>query len=487
MVSIPVKRVAVVGAGPAGTISIDALMKEQAFDLVRVFERCSGPGGCWAADDGPPPTISDFRELAQRNADAPLPIPQTLPTMTPKSDQPRFAESTVYPYLETNVVAEAMEFSQEPFPSQVSQMSQSLYGPTSPFRHWSAVQGYIKDLVKRNGYEDTITYNTTVEKAEKIGPVWQLTLRKGGKEHDYWWQEDFDALIVASGHYNVPYIPAVGGLDATERNRPGSVIHSKQYRGRNAYRGKRVIVVGVSVSAADIAFDLVNVARTPVHAVVINHTPNAYFGAEAFNHPNIQRHPSLVRVDSRAAYFEDGTCVNDVDHIIFGTGYTWTLPYLPQVPTRSNRVPDLYQHVVWQHDPNLLFVGAVNAGLTFKIFEWQAVYAARLLAGRGTLPPLEEMRRWELERVKLRGDGPKFTLVYPDFEDYFETLRKLAGEGKPGVGRKLPRFRREWFRAFMDGHELRKQMWKRLNQEARKLQEAESSPESKTSGARARL
>lgn len=44
---VAVKRVAVVGAGPAGAIAIDALAQEQAFDLIRVFERREGPGGCW--------------------------------------------------------------------------------------------------------------------------------------------------------------------------------------------------------------------------------------------------------------------------------------------------------------------------------------------------------------------------------------------------------------------------------------------------------
>ena len=41
------KRVAVIGAGPAGAITIDALAQEKAFDLIRVFERREGPGGCW--------------------------------------------------------------------------------------------------------------------------------------------------------------------------------------------------------------------------------------------------------------------------------------------------------------------------------------------------------------------------------------------------------------------------------------------------------
>lgn len=34
-----INRVAVVGAGPAGVIAIDALVQEKAFDLIRVFER----------------------------------------------------------------------------------------------------------------------------------------------------------------------------------------------------------------------------------------------------------------------------------------------------------------------------------------------------------------------------------------------------------------------------------------------------------------
>lgn len=43
----PIRRVAVVGAGPAGAIVIDALAQEKAFDLIRVFERRHEAGGCW--------------------------------------------------------------------------------------------------------------------------------------------------------------------------------------------------------------------------------------------------------------------------------------------------------------------------------------------------------------------------------------------------------------------------------------------------------
>ena len=231
-----------------------------------------------------------------------------------------------------------------------------------------------------------------------------------------------------------------------------------------------MVVVGASVSGADLAFDLVNTAKSPVHAVVKGHTPNGYFGDEAFNHPMIQKESSIAKVTGRTVHFDDGKTVEDVDHILFGTGYSWTLPFLPNTPVRNNRVPDLYQHVVWKHDPSLLFIGAVNAGLTFKIFEWQAVYAARLLAGRGALPSVEEMSNWESERINARGDGAKFSLVFPDFEDYFNKLRELATEGEEGVGRKLPEFNRDWSCTFLQGHDRRKNMWRRINAEAREKQ-----------------
>jgi cation diffusion facilitator CzcD-associated flavoprotein CzcO len=41
------KRVAIIGAGPAGAIAIDTFAQEQAFDIIRVFERREAPGGCW--------------------------------------------------------------------------------------------------------------------------------------------------------------------------------------------------------------------------------------------------------------------------------------------------------------------------------------------------------------------------------------------------------------------------------------------------------
>jgi hypothetical protein len=209
-----------------------------------------------------------------------------------------------------------------------------------------------------------------------------------------------------------------------------------------------------------------------VYAVIEGHKANSYFGDVAFKHPAIATKPSISHVSTadgqRTIHFIDGTFVTNVDHIIFGTGYSWSLSFLPKVEVRNNRVPGLYQHVVYQQDPTLLFVGAVGAGLTFKVFEWQGVLAARILSGRAKLPPLEEQQRWEKERIAKRGDGSLFLLIFPDFEDYFETLRKLAGEPKEGEsGRKLPAFDHSWQERFMKGHDIRKKWWRGENEMAR--------------------
>lgn len=238
---------------------------------------------------------------------------------------------------------------------------------------------------------------------------------------------------------------------------------------------KRVIVVGASVSGADTAVCLIDTAQTPIHAVVRGEY-NGYFGDEAFRHPKIQLHPSISYISSvngeRAVFFEDGTHVENVDHIIFGTGYSWTLPFLPGIPIRNNRVPDLYLHIFHEQDPSLAFVGAVGTGFTFKVFEWQAVLAARVFAGKATLPSIEERRRWTKDRIAQRGDGPLFILINPDFEEYFELLREMAGsptDGQPG--RRLPTFDPEWVTTFNAGHQRRIQMWRRANEASRKALE----------------
>ncbi|KAL2072541.1 hypothetical protein VTL71DRAFT_11884 [Oculimacula yallundae] len=477
----PIKSVAIIGAGPAGLISIDALAQEKAFDTIRVFERREKAGGCWIAD--PKDNVQqypDFDKIASRKPDEPIPIPSNLPATTTHNTQYRFSETSIYPTLETNIDATAMSFTQEPFPEERSELNISRHGPDSPFRHWKAVEGYLEGLVNRNGYQDLVTYNTTVELVHKDqeSGKWVLTLRQplDNGEEDMWWTEEFDAVLVAAGHYTVPFIPHTPGLAELARDFPGVVEHSKAWRDPDKYRGKRTIVVGASISGPDISHALAGVTEVPLNCVVRGRY-HPYFFDYAFQHPNILRRPPITYITSnrktneRTVHFEDGSKLENVDHIIFGTGYSWTLHFLPTLAStiRNNRLPNLYQHIFHQSDPTLCFIGAVAAGFTFKVFEYQAVLASRYLAGRISLPPLADRLAWESNRIAEKGDGVQYSALYPDFEAYFEEVRKLAGEPtEDGRGRKLVRFEKGWREGFDKAHLKRIEMWKRGNEEARR-------------------
>ena len=146
-----------------------------------------------------------------------------------------------------------MEFSEEPISPRLSLTSIQRHGHTSPFRHHTVIQEYIEGLVDRNGYPDLVEFNTTVELIRKTSHSrWELTLRRETcpalskpetqspalQAKDYWYTESFDAVVIASGHYTVPYVPHVDGLAEFMKAWPGSIEHSKSFRGVEKYRGK---------------------------------------------------------------------------------------------------------------------------------------------------------------------------------------------------------------------------------------------------------
>jgi len=423
--------------------------------------------------------LPDIQALNDRSADKPLEPPSKLPATVPASTQYRFSDTSIYPHLETNIAASAMQFSQELLPPVRSEWSIAQHGPDSPFRHWRIIKDYISALLNRNGYRDLVSYNTTVELVQKNEKenTWTLFLRKPleGKESgsDYWWSETFDAVVVASGHYTVPYLPPIPGLIEYAKAHPGVVSHSKSFREPQSYSGKRVVVVGASISGPDIASSLASIVTPPLLSVVRGKY-HPYFFDYAFQHPNIERKMGLshfVPDFKGTVVFADGASVEAPDHIIFGTGYSWTLPFLPNVPVRNNRVPNLYQHIFWRDDPSLAFVGGTAAGFTFKVFEWQAVVCARYLAGRIKLPPKKDQEKWEEDRIAIKGDGVPFSILYPDFDLYFEELRIMAGEpvqGEDGknIGRRLPKWEKQWREEFDAAHLKRIDMWKRNNAQA---------------------
>lgn len=133
-------------------------------------------------------------------------------------------QSPVYDLLETNIPHTLMGYSDWKFPKG-----------TSLFPSHQAVKQYLQDYAKE--LLSSIVFHTQVidvrlrhETAESGWKVSVQDLRTQLRS-----MHEFDAVVVASGHYNDHYIPDIAGLQEWNRAYPGSISHSKHYRRPEQY------------------------------------------------------------------------------------------------------------------------------------------------------------------------------------------------------------------------------------------------------------
>lgn len=460
------RSVAVIGSGPSGLSAVKALDDEKVFDKIRVFERRDRIGGIWHLDKEPdvfPGTNSAPKQEA---------VPAELPRLLPPSPEDTTARTGIYEGLDSNVGAEAMSFTHTPFPEVNSAVSTRHFGRSNPTRPFRVITRYLEDLFK--DYHHLASLNTTVVKVEKRNGKWNLTLRQtghfvGSEAREYWWEEQFDAVIVASGHYNVPLIPDVVGLETAFKLHPTKFEHSKSFRNADDYVNKKVVVVGGNVSAADAVSDLHAVVKVPLDVSQRSHNEAL---DSAWSLPNVQRQPSLKAIHATDKTFtveySDGSRTEGVDKIIFATGYRLSYPFLtPDPVTPNNRVAGFYQHIFKIGDPSLALVGQVRGALSFRVYEYQAVAVARYFAGRNqvSLKSPQQQDQWEVERLKYKGNSAVFHEIKPDFAEYFNFLADLAGPAAPESNAyTLPQFDEKWADQGFKILQLKTEWWKSIKE-----------------------
>lgn len=169
------------------------------------------------------------------------PIPAELPGSAPPAADDTSCRTATYDTLDSNVGASVMAFTHTPFPNNNSDRSIIRYGVDNPSRPYDTLHRYIKELFAK--YASLVTLNTTLEKLEKVGNEWVLILRRteqqqNGQENDFWWEEKFDAVVIASGHFSVPHVPNIPGLREFHEEYPTRLEHSKSFRRVENYIGK---------------------------------------------------------------------------------------------------------------------------------------------------------------------------------------------------------------------------------------------------------
>uniref|UniRef100_A0A8R1EJ13 Flavin-containing monooxygenase n=1 Tax=Caenorhabditis japonica TaxID=281687 RepID=A0A8R1EJ13_CAEJA len=121
------------------------------------------------------------------------------------------------------------------------------------FMHHSKVIEYIKDYAKHYGLVEKIRFNTTVKRISRNEDdgKYLVSLESGEIE-------EFDKLMLCTGHHAQPSYPELKNLDKFK----GQVRHAYDYTNPSGYEGKDVFLLGIGNSALDIAVDIAKIAKS---------------------------------------------------------------------------------------------------------------------------------------------------------------------------------------------------------------------------------
>ncbi|ORY23681.1 hypothetical protein BCR39DRAFT_566786 [Naematelia encephala] len=451
----PIKDVAIIGAGVSGLLAYNALTETGDFERVRIFERDDAPGGNWhytpeRASDVPISmgNTSDWwktdyvpRIPAQvphhqiHKAGTNESIKQVLKRERLNHRQPK----PLWETLRANTPAPQQQVPSFPWPPHVQWAS-----------HHSELQRYLRSFASWLGISagdrnPVVSYNTRTElvtkRFDKYGRHrgWTLLLRKfvetrEGQYEETYWEEHFDAIVVASGRFNVPHIPAIPGLIEWQKRVPEKIIHSRQYRSAGDLKDKNVIVIGASASATGISADINTFAKTsylsvregsndpraPVRrATHINTVPsNTTFIGEIKAFHAI---PEGGEIRDGRIELLNGTFISGIDQLIFGTGFRYAFPFLPQyhnssasrdqpvdseqqpIVTDGSHVRSLYLDIFYIDQPTVAFLGQ-NVGIqTFSYGKYAGAAIARVWSGKAQIPSSAAQWRHFWNTVEERG------------------------------------------------------------------------------------
>jgi cation diffusion facilitator CzcD-associated flavoprotein CzcO len=480
----PIQKVAVVGAGISGISAAAHLLRSGL--SVTVFERSSGLGGVWNYDprvpNDPPfpnerPSVGDYTTSAPGSYAAKS---ASVSTGLQRCNGPSVAKATAL----ADGIFDAIEVEHAPpsacyyglknnIPTSLMNTSLGSYpAGTEEVVGRSVIHEYIKNVFRSTDVDKATLFNTRVEGVSKhIGDgAWiirTLSLQKSGESvrhvEQHW---EFDAVVVASGHFNAPKLPNFPGLDLWKaRYPPDRVIHSKQYRSPERFSGKNVLLIGGAVSSNDIArelggiankiyqstrdgrFDLSSALLPPgaervaaVKSFSLTDQPNGtscYLANEADPDAVILGHVNL----------SDGRVLENIHHVILGTGYLTSYPFLAHlhadttpaeaagdqvlVTADGNITHNLYKEVFYIPDPTLAFIGVPVHLSLFPTADVQSQLVARVFSGQARLPIEGAMRREYGERVRRKGLGKYFHSYLGEGEElrYVEELVELANAG----------------------------------------------------------
>ncbi|XP_078288197.1 flavin-containing monooxygenase 5-like isoform X2 [Rhinoraja longicauda] len=303
-----------------------------------------------------------------------------------------------------------------------------------------------------------------------------------------------DAVMICTGHHCNPHLPLDSFPGITSFK--GQYIHSKEYKDARLFEGKKVVVIGIGNSGGDLAVEISRSAKqvflsTRRGSWVLNrvgsqgYPSDMHFNCRSvellkdlipqsilkwvlhrslnnrFNHANyglqpehsifsqhptvnddlpnriisgtVLMKPNVKRFTEKAAIFEDGS-VEEIDFVVFATGYTFSYPFLDEsvIKVEKNEV-ELYKLVFPPNmaHPTLCIIGLMQPlGAIMPLSELQARWATRVFKGDVQLPATAEMisdimaRKRKLQNRYVKSQRHT---VQVDYIPYADELAELIG------------------------------------------------------------
>ena len=360
------KRVAVIGAGPSGLAQLRAFQSaaQSGSDIPDVvcFEKQDNWGGLW-----------------------------NYSWRTGLDEYGEPVHGSMYRYLWSNGPKEGLEFADYSFEDHFGQQIGS-YPPRA------VLFDYIEGRVKKANVRPWIRFRTPVRMVTFDEATQKFTVTAHDLKKDHTYSEEFDDVVVASGHFSTPNVPEFPGFATFN----GRILHAHDFRDAREFAGKDILIVGTSYSAEDIGSQCWKYGCT---SVTVSHrtAPMGYDWPS-----NWTEVPLLQNVEGNTATFRDGSTAH-IDAIILCTGYQHHFPFLPdglRLRTKNRlATADLYRGVAWVKNPKLFYLGMQDQWYTFNMFDAQAWYVRDVIMGRLTVPSAEADRAADVTARVVAEDG----------------------------------------------------------------------------------
>ncbi|WP_341303761.1 NAD(P)/FAD-dependent oxidoreductase [Pseudomonas sp. TMP25] len=347
-------KIAILGAGPSGLAQLRSFVSTQlaaheAMPEIVCFEKQSDLGGMWN---------------------------YTWRTGLDKHGEP--VHGSMYRYLWSNGPKECLEFADYSFDEHFGRAI-----PSYPPRE--VLKNYVMGRIERDDVRQHIRFETAVRWVSFDEQTQRFSVTVMDHVTDQLCTEEFDFVVVATGHFSTPNVPYFPGVERF----PGRVLHAHDFRDALEFKDKDLLLVGSSYSAEDIG--------TQCHKYGAKSVTFSYRSRPmGYDWPaGITEVPLLERLDGNVAHFNDGSS-KAVDAIILCTGYQHSFPFLPddlRLQTHNRLYPQsLYKGIFWEGNPRLIYLGMQDQYFTFNMFDAQAWYARDVMLGRIPLPDAPAMQ-----------------------------------------------------------------------------------------------